>query len=78
MMRPESDVGGVQKAEKSETPMDTIDDNNFSSGAELIDDGSQKEKMNERPSMFGSVSVDEPNVLLKRTRTKSKMPKGQE
>jgi len=46
---PKIDVDGVQDDEKGETPGDTIDDDPFSSIAELVDDRTQEKKVNQRP-----------------------------
>lgn len=46
---PDADVDGVEDDEKGETPVDTVDDDLLSGFEELVDDGSEKEEVNDRP-----------------------------
>jgi len=49
MPRPKVDVDGIQNGEQWEPPRDTINDNALSVGEELVDDGTEQEKMYRSP-----------------------------
>lgn len=47
---PDADVDGVEDDEEWETPVDTVDDDLLARLEELVDDGSEKEEVNDRPT----------------------------
>jgi len=49
MASPKIDVDGIENSQKGETPRNTIDNDMFSLGEELVDDGPKQENMNQRP-----------------------------
>lgn len=46
---PDFDIGGVEKSQKRETPVDSINDNFLSFRGKLVDDGTQEEEVDQRP-----------------------------
>ena len=46
---PEVDVDGVEEREEREAPGDTVNDDSLAVVEELVDDGSEKQEVNERP-----------------------------
>lgn len=46
---PDADVDGVEDDEEWETPVDTVDDDLLAGFEELVDYGSEKEEVNDRP-----------------------------
>lgn len=44
---PNSHIGGIENSQKCETPVDSIDDDLLSFRGKLIDDGAQKEEVNQ-------------------------------
>jgi hypothetical protein len=62
LMSPEVDVNRVENDENRETPRNAIDDNPFSVGTELINDGTEEKKVDQRPDeecprCWGDVSL---------------------
>lgn len=49
-MSPEVDVDGIENTEERESPGNSVDDNSFSIGEELVDDGAEEEKVNNGPN----------------------------
>lgn len=53
MACPEVNVDGGQNTEEGKTPGDTINDDVFPSGEELVDNSTEKEDVNEGPARRG-------------------------
>jgi len=49
MASPKIDIDGIENSQKGETPRNAIDNDTFSLGGKLVDDGSEQEKVNQRP-----------------------------
>lgn len=60
---PDADVDGVEDDEEGETPVDTIDDDLLSGFEELVDDGSEKEEVDDRPEAEYPGSGSEVSLL---------------
>lgn len=52
VMSPERDICRVQHSKEREPPRDAVNDHLLPSIEELIDDGSEKQEMDEGPSNF--------------------------
>jgi hypothetical protein len=52
MASPKIDVDGIENSQKGETPRNAIDNDMFSLGEKLVDDGPKQENMNQRPKAW--------------------------
>ena len=51
---PKVDVDGIEHSEQGKAPGNSVDDDAFSVGEELVDDGAQEEQVNQGPEPDGS------------------------
>jgi hypothetical protein len=65
---PNIDVNGVEEAEGGEAPADTVDDDSLAVGGKLVDDGTEKEEVDERPDREGPRGGGDVGLLAGRPR----------
>jgi hypothetical protein len=65
---PNIDVDGIEEAEGGEAPADTVDDDSLAVGGKLVDDGAEKEEVDERPDREGPRGGGDVGLLAGRPR----------